>query len=162
MLTCWFRMNGFPTNLINSSHALHFFLTTTWQPNTKTKKYQNCFLYSLLHTQFIAYCVFPNHTSKSSDNIWRCIVNLCVLRFENQSDFIPPPDLQSSCPPTDEGCHQQSSQQRPQSTRAASQSTRGCLGCYWKPPRHPATTGQHECPFHCCGVKRVAMLNCCD
>lgn len=157
MLTCWFRMNGFPTNLINSSHALHFFNNhMTTQHKNKVPK--------LFFVQFIAYCVFPNHTSKSSDNIWSApnIVNLCVLRFENQSDFIPPPDLQSSCPPTDEGCHQQSSQQRPQSTRAASQSTRGCLGCYWKPPRHPATTGQHECPFHCCGVKRVAMLNCCE
>lgn len=157
MLTCWFRMNGFPTNLINSSHALQFFNNhMTTQHKNKVPK--------LFFVQFIAYCVFPNHTSKSSDNIWPApnIVNLCVLRFENQSDFIPPPDLQSSCPPTDEGCHQQSSQQRPQSTRAASQSTRGCLGCYWKPPRHPATTGQHECPFHCCGVKRVAMLNCCD
>lgn len=62
-----------------------------------------------------------------------------LYKFCVQKSFIPLLDLQNSCPPVDEGCHQLSSPQHPRLVQATSLSAHGCPGYCWRSPPHPAT-----------------------
>lgn len=106
----------------------------------ETKRLCNClhscqhFLALLLLEQISVHCIhLAIHIGIKLLND----LNYCVFRFSGQKSFIPLLDLQSSCPPVDEGCHPLSSPRHPRSVRAASPSARGCLGCYWRSPQHP-------------------------